>query len=112
MIADESLHDQLTDPDVADNLVGQPELIRPLKALLPPGLQLISNPTADHILPIVQAPQFVDAIQCLETALEESGLPPALMGELGLPVEAGKDVDAFLKALEGLRPDDDDSMDS
>lgn len=98
----------MTDAGVAQVLAGQPDLIRPLKALLPTGLQFPSNPTWDHILPIVQAPQFVDAIQCLETALEECGLPFALMRELGLDVEAGKNLECFLEALAELRPEEDD----
>lgn len=80
----------------------KPDLVQALTPLLPPGLDLPSNPTAQNLIPILSAPQFTDAIASLDNALRSGGLPGSMMRELGLPDSAGTSVKSFLEALIAL----------
>lgn len=85
-------------------MANKPELVQTLVPLLPPGLELSQNPTTQDLIPILQAPQFTDAIASLDHALRSGGLPGSMMRELGLAESAGSSVKAFLEALIGLAP--------
>lgn len=95
-----------------ENVAYQPDLIRPLKALFPYGTRFPRVPTPQSIYPILWAPELADAISCLETVLQESGLPPTLMYELGLRQEDGWDLTVFMRALESVRPRGDEVDDA
>jgi hypothetical protein len=104
MIADARLTDVLSPANIASLLASKPDLVQTLTPLLPPGLDLPQTPTAQDLVPILQAPQFTDAIASLDNALRSGGLPGSMMRELGLAESAGTSVKAFLEALMGLAP--------
>jgi hypothetical protein len=95
----------MSNEDVAYEIFAHPRLFDPLKALLPHDYKLPPEPTYDDMLPIIKSPAFINAIECLETALLETGLPVPLVKELGIPLEGGRDLEAFKSALNDLRPE-------
>jgi 26S proteasome regulatory subunit N13 len=101
---DARLTDILSPANIASLVANKPDLVQTLVPLLPPGLELSENPTTQDLIPILQAPQFTDAIASLDNALRSGGLPGSMMRELGLAESAGTSVKAFLEALIGLAP--------
>jgi hypothetical protein len=95
---------QLTNQDVIEYAAWQPDLIEPLKGLLPDGFRFPKKPTPENILPVLQTPQFRDAIEGLETLLQQRGLSPDLTHELGLRTKDGMNLHRFQRALNRLRP--------
>ncbi|WVR08212.1 hypothetical protein IAU60_005259 [Kwoniella sp. DSM 27419] len=99
---DARLTDVLSPVNISTLLSTHPELIPSIAPLLPQGLDLPPNPSAQDLLPILSAPQFTDAIASLDNALRSGGLPGGMMRELGLPESAGQSVKGFLDGLIGL----------
>ncbi|WVQ79366.1 hypothetical protein IAT38_001463 [Cryptococcus sp. DSM 104549] len=111
---DARLTDVLSPATISNLIASQPTLVPTLAPLLPPGLNLPENPTADDLIPVFTAPQFTDAIASLDNALRSGGLPAGVMRELGLPESAGQSVKGFLDGLVGLGKkgqEEDDRMD-
>ncbi|WVF68605.1 hypothetical protein IAT40_003375 [Kwoniella sp. CBS 6097] len=100
---DARLTDVLSPIHISTLLTTHPNLIPSITPLLPQGLDLPSEPTAQDLLPILSAPQFTDAIASLDNALRSGGLPGGMMRELGLPESAGQSVKGFLDGLVGLK---------
>ncbi|OCF37108.1 hypothetical protein I316_01013 [Kwoniella heveanensis BCC8398] len=100
---DARLTDVLSPTHISTLLTTHPDLIPTIAPLLPQGLDLPSNPSAQDLLPILSAPQFTDAIASLDNALRSGGLPGGMMRELGLPESAGQSVKGFLDGLVGLK---------
>lgn len=107
-----SLTDVLSPGNITTLINAHPEIVDSLAPHLPPALGLGERPQAKDVLPILTAPQFAEAIQSLDEALRSGGLPGSVMRELGLPEESGGSVSAFLEALRGLAPNDENSMDT
>ncbi|WWC92986.1 uncharacterized protein L201_007950 [Kwoniella dendrophila CBS 6074] len=103
---DARLTDVLSPIQMSTLLTTHPDLIPTIVPLLPSGLVLPSDPTAQDLLPILSAPQFTDAIASLDNALRSGGLPGGMMRELGLPENAGQSVKGFLEGLIALKKDD------
>ncbi|WWC73527.1 uncharacterized protein I206_107499 [Kwoniella pini CBS 10737] len=103
---DARLTDVLSPIQMSTLLTTHPSLIPTITPLLPSGLDLPPNPSAQDLLPILSAPQFTDAIASLDNALRSGGLPGNMMRELGLPDNAGQSVKGFLEGLIGLKKDD------
>ncbi|WWC65703.1 uncharacterized protein I303_108324 [Kwoniella dejecticola CBS 10117] len=103
---DARLTDVLSPVQMSTLLTTHPDLIPTITPLLPAGLDLPPNPSAQDLLPILSAPQFTDAIASLDNALRSGGLPGTMMRELGLPDAAGQSVKGFLEGLIGLRRDE------
>ncbi|KIR60129.1 hypothetical protein I314_03982 [Cryptococcus bacillisporus CA1873] len=99
---DARLTDVLSPFNISALLSSDPALISTITPLLPPGIFLPENPTAEDITPILSAPQFTDAIASLDNALRSGGLPGGMMRELGLPETAGSSVKDFLDGLVAL----------
>ncbi|KIR39512.1 hypothetical protein I307_01391 [Cryptococcus deuterogattii 99/473] len=99
---DARLTDVLSPFNISALLSSDPALISNITPLLPPGISLPENPTAEDITPILSAPQFTDAIASLDNALRSGGLPGGMMRELGLPESAGSSVKDFLDGLVAL----------
>lgn len=99
---DARLTDVLSPFNISALLSSDPALISTITPLLPPGVSLPENPTAEDITPILSAPQFTDAIASLDNALRSGGLPGGMMRELGLPESAGSSVKDFLDGLVAL----------
>ncbi|WWC95543.1 hypothetical protein V866_002408 [Kwoniella sp. B9012] len=102
---DARLTDVLSPIQMSTLLTTHPTLIPTIVPLLPEGLDLPPNPSAQDLLPILSAPQFTDAIASLDNALRSGGLPSGMMRELGLPENAGQSVKAFLEGLIALKRD-------
>lgn len=101
-MTDARLTDVLSPANISSLISSKPDLIPSLTPLLPPGLDLPDNPSAQDLIPVLSAPQFTDAIASLDNALRSGGLPGSMMRELGLPESAGTSVRSFLEALTGL----------
>jgi hypothetical protein len=95
---------QLTNQDVIEYAAWQPDLHEPLKGLLPDGFRFPRRSTPGSILPVLQSPQFRNAIESLETFLQQRGLSPDLIHELGLRTKDGRNLHRFQRALNRLRP--------
>ena len=95
------LADVLSPQHIPELLRCVPSLIPKLVSLLPEGLNLPPNPTADDLVPILTAPQFSEAIRSLDRALRSGGLPGSMMKDVGLDESAGQGVDEFLAAIKG-----------
>ncbi|WVQ96146.1 hypothetical protein IAU59_003249 [Kwoniella sp. CBS 9459] len=108
---DARLTDVLSPIHISTLLTTHPTLIPSITPLLPQGLDLPANPTAQDLLPILSAPQFTDAIASLDNALRSGGLPGGMMRELGLPESAGQSVKGFLDGLVGLKKNEGEGSD-
>lgn len=101
---------RLTDilnPGTMSGLLSQDQgLVSTITALLPPGVELSSNPTSEELMTVLSLPQITDAVSSLDNALRSGGLPPSMMRELGLPETAGESVGAFIAGLRSLGPQD------
>ncbi|KAI0322036.1 proteasome complex subunit Rpn13 ubiquitin receptor-domain-containing protein [Amylostereum chailletii] len=104
-----SLTDVLTPTNLAPLFTNHPELIPALFPHLPSDLP--TQPSAEVLQQIINSPQFRAAVLSLDRALR-TGMLSSLMGQLGLPEEAGLGVEAFLRAIAEQAQRDGDGMDT
>lgn len=95
--AEYSLTDILTPANITPLFASHPELVQTLFPHLPPDLP--SPPSAETVFQIIASPQFRSAVGNLDQALR-TGLLGDFVRSLGLPEEAGTNVEAFLKAIQ------------
>ncbi|THH19194.1 hypothetical protein EW146_g1926 [Bondarzewia mesenterica] len=91
-----SLMDILTPAVLTPLFTSHPALIPTLFPHLPADLP--TSPSPEVISQIVSSPQFRSAVLSFDRALR-TGMLGGLVRQLGLPVEAGTGVEAFLRAI-------------